>query len=183
MLDPAERPTRPERWLAALRIAVGLWFMKTVVTKLGFALVGRVIPVPAPSARWIGFLPTRLAEFARGNPIGWYRDFLLLYAIPHAHVFAALTAFGEAAVGIGLVFGFLTRPASVVGAFLALNYLLASFWMSPNQLGFHLLLIACMACFFGAQAGRCWGFDGWLARRALRKPRPRLQSRAGYAGA
>jgi thiosulfate dehydrogenase [quinone] large subunit len=157
---------RAPRALAALRIAVGGWFVKTVVTKLGLTLVHGVVPVPAPTARWVAFLPTRLHEYAAGNPIGWYRDFLLGVAIPHAHLFAALTAFGEAAVGIGLVAGFLTRPAAAVGAFLALSYLLACGWMSPNQLGFHLLLIACMTCFFVARAGLCWGVDGWLARRA-----------------
>jgi thiosulfate dehydrogenase [quinone] large subunit len=163
---PLPSDPRPARALAALRIAVGAWFVKTVVTKLGITLLHGVVPVPAPTARWVAFLPTRLHEYAAGNPIGWYRDFLLEVAIPHAHLFAGLTAFGEAAVGIGLVSGFLTRSAAALGAFLALSYLLACGWMSPNQLGFHLLLIACMTCFFVARAGLCWGVDGWLARRA-----------------
>lgn len=154
----------PGRWLAALRIGVGLWFVKSFVTKLGIAWVAGV-PVPGPSDRWASFLPTRLAEYAAGNPLGWYAAFLEGVAVPRADLFAGLTAFGETAVGLGLVLGLLTPAASAVGALLALNYLLASFWMGPGQQGFHLLLLLCMAAFAGARAGHVWGLDGWLARR------------------
>ena len=43
----------PDRWLAFLRIVVGLWFLKGVVTKLGIVILGGVIPVPGASARWM----------------------------------------------------------------------------------------------------------------------------------
>jgi uncharacterized membrane protein YphA (DoxX/SURF4 family) len=160
------RSTPPERWLAYLRIGVGLWFAKSLFTKLGVATMGG-LPLPTASERWMGFLPIRLAEYADGNGIALYRDFLREVAIPHADVFSVLTAFGESAVGVGLVLGLLTPFASAAGAFLALNYLLASYWMGPSQQGFHLLLILCMAAFMGGRAGRCLGLDGVLARRPL----------------
>ena len=50
----APAAVRPDRWLAFLRIAVGLWFLKGVVTKLAWSLAGGVFPVPGASARWIG---------------------------------------------------------------------------------------------------------------------------------
>ncbi|HET8654262.1 MAG TPA: hypothetical protein VFL93_01920 [Longimicrobiaceae bacterium] len=155
---------RPERWLAMLRIAVGLWFLKSMRTKVAWTLVAGVLPLPAgTSARWIGFLPKRLADYAAGNPVGWYHDFLVHVAVPNAGVFAHLTMLGEVAVGLAL--RLFTEAAAALGFFLALNHGLASFWQSPGQEGFHLLLMASMVAFFGAHAGRVWGADGWLARR------------------
>jgi len=63
------------------------------------------------------------------------------------------------------VLGLGTSAAAALGAFLALNYLLASFWMGPGPQGFHLLLLLCMAAFAGGRAGHAWGADGWLAER------------------
>jgi len=166
----APAAVRPDRWLAFLRIAVGLWFLKGVVTKLAWSLAGGVFPVPGASARWIGFLPRRLLEYASENPVGWYREFLVDVAVPHSAVFAHLTAFGEAAVGVGLTFGILTGYAALVGLVLMANYFLASFWTGFCQQGFHTLLAACLVAFLGARAGRTWGVDGWLARRLPRLP-------------
>ena len=155
----------PERWLAVLRIVVGIWFVKSVATKLSWSLAAGLIPVPVASPRWIAFLPRRLQEYAEGNPLDWYAGFLVDVAIPNATVFAHLTAFGEAAVGIGLTLGLLTGPASAIGLLLVVNYFLANFWMGAAQQGFHLLLLAALLAFLGARAGRVWGVDGWLARR------------------
>ncbi len=87
------------------------------------------------------------------------------HVIPNAASFAQLTAFGEAAIGLGLTFGLLTRPASAVGLFLMANYLLATFWVGFCQQGFHFLLIVGMVAFLGAGAGRTWGADRWLWNR------------------
>ncbi len=52
---PAGAPAMraPERWLAVLRIAVGLWFAKAIVTKLAITLAWGFLPVPTASDRWI----------------------------------------------------------------------------------------------------------------------------------
>ncbi|MBA3555819.1 MAG: hypothetical protein H0W29_13815, partial [Gemmatimonadales bacterium] len=42
----------PAEWLAVLRIAVGLYFVKSLVTKMTIALLGGFLPVPAVSERW-----------------------------------------------------------------------------------------------------------------------------------
>jgi len=73
---------------------------------------------------------------------------------------------GEAAVGFGLILGLLTGLTALVGLFLCLNYGLASQWMSFGQQGFHLLLVTSMVIFIGAGAGRAWGLDALLLRRA-----------------
>jgi uncharacterized membrane protein YphA (DoxX/SURF4 family) len=155
----------PESWLALLRVVVGAWFVKAVWTKLTVAFAWGVVPYVTVSPRFIGFQPKRVAEFAAGNPIGWYKDFLEQTVLPHAALFATLQTWAEVAVGIGLVLGLVTRLTALVGLYLAANFGLASQWMSFGQQGFHLLLVTSMVIFIGAGAGRAWGLDAVLLRR------------------
>ena len=156
----------PARAMAVLRIVVGAWFVKAVWTTLALGVALGVIPYPVVSPRFLGFQPKRVAEFAAGNPVGWYKDFLERTVLPDAATFATLQAYGEAAVGVGLILGLLTGLTSLVGLFLALNYGLATQWMSFGQQGFHLLLTTSMILFLVVRAGRVWVIDGWLLARA-----------------
>ena len=157
-----------DRWLVLLRVVVGAWFLKAVWTKLTLAFVAGVIPYPAVSPRFLGFHPRRVAEFAAGNPIGWYKEFIEGTVLPNAKLFATLQAYGEVCVGIGLVLGFLTGLSALVGLFLALNFGLATQWMSFGQQGFHLLLTTSMVILLGSRAGRTWGLDRLLLSAALK---------------
>lgn len=150
----------PGHWLAVLRIVVGLWFLKGVVTKLSITLAWGFLPVPTASARWLHTMPILIAKYADGNPIGFVKDFLEQTVLSHGPLFAHLTAFGEAAVGIGLTFGLLTPVAAALGLWLVVNYGLATQWMGFSQQGFHVVLGACMIAFFFSRAGRMWGLDG-----------------------
>ena len=157
------------RWsqggIVLLRLVVGVWFLKAVWTKLTVGFLWGFVPYPAVSPRFVGFHPKRVAEFAAGNPIGWYKEFLEATVLPNAKIFATLQAYGEAAVGLGLVLGLLTGLTALVGLFLSLNYGLASQWMSFGQQGFHTLLVTSMVIFLGCRAGRHWGVDRWLLAR------------------
>jgi thiosulfate dehydrogenase [quinone] large subunit len=155
----------PERWLAVLRIVVGFWFLKGVVTKLSVTLAWGFLPIPTASDRWMHTLPILVGRYAAGNPIGWVKAFLEDVVLPHSQLFAQLTAFGEAAVGLGLTFGFLTALSAVIGLWLVLNYGLATNWVGFSQQGFHVLLAACMVAFLQSRAGRYWGLDAWLQAR------------------
>src|ERR671935_594262 len=154
--------THPDRAVALLRVVVGLWFVKAVWTKVTIAT--GAVPYPTVSPRFVAFHPKRVAEFAAGNPIGWYKDFLETTVLPHAALFATLQTIGEVAVGLGLLFGIMTRLAALIGLFLALNFGLATQWMSFGQQGFHLLLTTSMLMFLITGAGRVWGIDAWLSR-------------------
>jgi len=164
----------PDRWLAVLRMVVGLWFLKGVVTKLSITLAWGFLPVPTASARWLHTMPILIAKYADGNPIGVVKDFLENTVVPHGQLFAQLTAFGEAAVGLGLTLGFLTAVASAVGLWLVVNYGLASGWLGFSQQGFHVILGACMIAFFFSRAGRTWGLDGRVRARWPESPLARL---------
>ena len=61
--------------------------------------------------------------------------------------------------------GLLTPLTAVIGLALALNYGLATQWMSFGQQGFHLLLITSMVIFVVTGAGRVLGLDALLRRR------------------
>jgi thiosulfate dehydrogenase (quinone) large subunit len=154
-----------DRWVVLLRVVVGVWFVKAVWTKLTLAFLWGVIPYPAVSPRYLAFQPKRVAEFAAGNPIGWYKSFLEETVLPNSNLFATLQTFGEAAVGVGLILGLLTGLTAIVGLYLSLNYGLASQWMSFGQQGFHVLLITSMIIFYFARAGRTWGLDGVILSR------------------
>jgi PQQ-dependent catabolism-associated beta-propeller protein len=156
----------PQTWIALLRIVVGSWFLKAVWTKLTVSYAWGVVPYLDVAPRFINFHPKRVAEFAAGNPVEWYSDFLQQFVLPHAALFARLQAYAEAIVGIGLLVGFCVGATALLGLFLSINYGLATQWMSFGQQGFHLLLITSMIIFFGARAGRVWGLDGLILRSA-----------------
>jgi PQQ-dependent catabolism-associated beta-propeller protein len=155
-----------EGWLVLLRIVVGAWFLKAVWTKLTVEFAAGVVPYITVSSRFIGFHPKRVAEFAAGNPVGWYKDFLENTILPNATLFAKLQTYGEVAVGVGLIVGFCIGLTALVGLFLTVNYGLATQWMSFGQQGFHLMLVTSMIILLGARAGRLWGIDGLILRAA-----------------
>jgi uncharacterized membrane protein YphA (DoxX/SURF4 family) len=176
MPDRPLGPSHAVEWLAVLRVAVGLYFVKTLVTKMSIVLAGGVLPVPAVSDRWLTTMPKIVAKQASENPIAFYKQFLEEVVLTHSDVFAHLTAWGETVAGLGLTLGFCTGLASLVGLALVTNYGLATQWMSPGQQGFHLLLFTLMLAFFFSRAGRRWGLDGliverrpgsWLTRRPV----------------
>ncbi|MBI4635194.1 MAG: DoxX family membrane protein [Candidatus Rokubacteria bacterium] len=154
----------PHGWIVLLRLVVGGWFVKAVWTKLVVVYLWGVVPYPAVSPRFLGFHPKRVAEFAAGNPVEWYKQFLEGAVVPHTALFATLQAYGEVAVGVGLILGLLTGLTALVGLFLALNFGLATQWMSFGQQGFHILLTTSMLIFLCARAGRVWGLDALILR-------------------
>lgn len=164
----------PECWLVVLRIAIGAWFAKALFTKLSVTLLWGLLPVPTASPRWIHVLPILLGKYADGNPVEFFKAFLLNTAIPHSELFAQLTAFGEAAVGLGLVLGCLTTLASAIGLVLVLNYFLAVQWQGSAQQGFHYVLAVTLIVILATHAGRRLGVDGWVRARHPRSLLARL---------
>ena len=72
-------------------MVVGMWFAKSILTKLGFVLVGGFFPLPAASARWQAVMPKLIAKYAADNPFPWYKHFLLDTVFPSSHVFRVST--------------------------------------------------------------------------------------------
>ncbi len=76
-----------------------------------------------------GFWKNAAAVPAQGRPpitYEWYRDFISFLLNGHHETwFAPLVAFGELAVGVGLIVGALTGIAAFFGAFMNMSFLLA----------------------------------------------------------
>ena len=155
----------PQRWIAAQRMVVGVWFGKSLLTKITIALAGGFFPVPAATERWHGVMPKLIAKYAMDNPFPWYKSFLLDTVVPNSHVFATLTAFGEVTVGISLLFGLFTPLGAFVGLLQVIFYGMAVQQQSSGQQGFHIMLATMMLTFLFARAGRTWGIDAKLRER------------------
>ncbi|MEK7609690.1 MAG: DoxX family membrane protein [Patescibacteria group bacterium] len=75
----------------------------------------------------LGFLNGALAKTVGAHPDvqGWYAYFLQSAVVTHPAFWSNLVAWGELAVGIGLIIGAFTGIAAFFGLFMNLNYLLA----------------------------------------------------------
>jgi uncharacterized membrane protein YphA (DoxX/SURF4 family) len=161
--------------VGALRIIVGLYFLKALWTKFGFVLLGGVVPFIQVEPRWLGVMPKIVAKQIVDNPFPWYRAFLEQTVLTHASLFGHLTAWGEALVGISLVLGLLSGLGALGGLLLSVSYGLAAQHLSGASFGLHYLLVSAMVLLFFARSGRAIGLDAWIARRwpaswATRRP-------------
>jgi len=157
--------SHPSRWLAVLRILVGLWFVKALWSKMDIVLLGGFFPFLGVEQRWIDTLPTIVARQAAENPILWYKAFLDQTVLTHSTLFAQLTAWGEVLTGLSLTLGCFAGLGALGALWLSINYGLASAHLSPASQGFHYMLIITLSMLFLARSGRAWGLDGWIAWR------------------
>jgi len=106
---------------------------------------------------------------AAGHPPGWYKQFLVNIAIPHAPVFSFLVTWGEIIVGFLLMIGLATRMAGMIAIFMHVNYHLASSWLGGASAFINIYAILITGVIVASSAGRIWGIDGWLAKRKARR--------------
>lgn len=106
-----------------------------------------------------GFFAGALQKTAGAHPdvSSWYGYFLSNVAAHHAILLSYLVAYGELAVGLGLIVGAFTGIAAFFGAFMNLNYLFAG-TLSTNPL---LLFIQLFLILAWRNAG-WFGLDRWL---------------------
>ncbi len=71
------------------------------------------------------YIGRQIYGFAAGSPL---HNFLLSVAEPHAVLFGALVAYGELAVGLGVLLGVLMRPAAFGGLLLSVLFFLSASW-------------------------------------------------------
>lgn len=137
--------------IAFLRILTGAFFLYAGYMKLSMPGFG-------------ASLGGMLKQWAEHNPIGFYKSFLEHVAAPNGSLFSALVTYGELAIGLSYVSGFLI-PLSTLGAmFLNLNILLAAQHTDPSILTMNALFLALSAAFFWSHAGHYYGFDQCVFR-------------------
>src|ERR1700730_4016534 len=141
-------------YIALLRILLGFHFLGTGFEKLFHNfLTGRS-------------LTNDMLRGAPHDPLAFHRSFILGVVVPHVHFFSYLVTFGEIAIGISLLFGFLVRVSSSFGAFHNLNILLAIGWSGPSSvLGINRTFVLLHLVFVLSSAGRSLVADGFLHKR------------------
>ena len=113
-------------WVALpLRLFLGLTFTYAGIQKLTDPQYFR------PSAP--GYIGKQIAGMAHGTPLGGLLTHLV---VPHAAFFGGMIAWGELAIGLGVLLGLLVRPAAFFGALLSLIFFLSASWrVSPYFYG------------------------------------------------
>lgn len=100
-----------------------------------------------------GFVMGALQKTAGEHPdvSGWYALWLKDVVLPNAGLFSHMVAFGEVAVGLGLILGLFTGIAAFFGATMNMNYLFAgTVSLNPIMVLIELFLIL------------AWRVAGWV---------------------
>ncbi len=147
--------------LAGLRIAMGLLFLIFAEYKV----FGTQFTLGGGFQGWIN-------RFLAGHCYPFMVPVLKGYVLPHGTAFAFLVAYGELAIGLGLVLGLLVRTASVFGLLYMLALLFASnfpgphaaFWQYFGASLDHLVLALCFAAFILGKADEALSVRAYLER-------------------
>ena len=160
--EVAERNTRA---LSILRIAVGVLFLIFGEYKV----FGAQFTLGGGFQGWIERFLNGQAAYPFMVPV------LKGLVLPHETFFAFLVGYGELAIGLGLTFGLLVRPASIAGALYMLALLFSSNYPGANVAPWqyfgaslnHLVLAMCFAAFATGNADRALALRTRLRRSNL----------------
>lgn len=113
-------------------------------------------------------------RFQRNNQDaeGIQKVYLEKFCLPYWRVLQYLVLFGELAVGLSFLFGYLMKPAALGGAFMALNFLFAQgSLLEPGILGNPygpVVITATLVAAYGGGETR-WSLRAWRDRKRARK--------------
>jgi thiosulfate dehydrogenase (quinone) large subunit len=144
---------RDSRALALLRIGVGILFLIFGEYKV----FGTQFTLHGGFQFWIN-------KFLDGGAYPFMVPVLRGFVLPHATLFAFLIAYGELAIGLGLVLGVWVRAASVFGFVFMLALLFSSdypgphaaFWQYFGASLSHSVFALCFAGFLIGRADAIW---------------------------
>lgn len=143
-----------------------VWLLAFVQAVLGFAWL-QAGWEKITDAGYLSGLGKTLAAFASKNPYGWYHDFLVNVAAPHATLFGVTVEVGETLVGLGLLATAvvavlplrhaLAQTGSILGtialaggALMSINFWLAAGWMSVSTAGENMVMALIQLGFLAA---------------------------------
>jgi thiosulfate dehydrogenase [quinone] large subunit len=144
--------------LVPLRLFLGVTFLFAGLQKLSNPTF---FNAKAPNS-----IQAQMAGSARFSPVHAMLTPLLHYAATIGYTIA----FGEVAIGLGIVVGLWTRAAAIGGALLSfMLFLTVSFHASPYFTGADIVFFFAWMPFIVAGGGSRLSLDGWIARRAARE--------------
>lgn len=137
--------------IALLRIYMGYYFLDLALSRMN----GEFLKQPRLAAAIMESLP-------QGNLPIWYANLLQHVVVPNWQFFAYFITYCEFIISISYLIGFLVRPASLLGAFLMINFIYAH--ADPGMYVEQTFLVLFIAMFW-VGAGRCLGFDYFFYKR------------------
>ncbi|MEF8801970.1 MAG: DoxX family protein [Halolamina sp.] len=146
-------------WLAILRVVTGWWFFHAGFTKLledGLAYSYGPMYLKGMTGTVLGPIPVWM-----GNNLAWLIE-------PGVPLFETL-------IGLALIFGVLTRLASVGGIFFMTLFWIGNAGFGHGLVNGDLMGLMLFATVIVVGAGRYYGLDGYLEQTEFVKQRPRLR--------
>lgn len=137
--------------VALLRMFTGLLFFNAGMAKLSNGFLDQP-QLQQIISKWIEAGATHVS----------YIDFLNNWVMPHWKVFSHLVTYGEIAIGLSLIFGFLVRPSTLAAIIMSVNFILAA---GEQAAEINKVLIAINSMLFMISAGRCIGLDYYFYKR------------------
>ncbi|GAC1362648.1 MAG: hypothetical protein NVS2B12_02450 [Ktedonobacteraceae bacterium] len=161
---------QPPRWiLLPLRLFLGITFIYAGIQKLADPQFFQ------PGAA--GYIGKQFIGYAHASPL---HDFLLQVAAPHAILFGLLVAYGEVAIGLGTLIGFLLRPAAFFGMLLSVIFYLSISWkVYPYFYGSDIVFAFCWLTLFlnGSSNTGFFTIDELLSSYVLQRSSPERQTK------
>lgn len=127
-------PIQMSRWvLLPMRLFLGLTFMYAGFEKLTNPEFFE------PEA--VGYIGKQILAFAQESPI---HNLLVNTVAPNALLYGLLISYGEIAIGLGTLFGFLARPAAFFGLLISTMFFLSATWrVQPYFYGSDIVFMFC----------------------------------------
>lgn len=138
--------------IAFLRVFVGYYYVNQALLNANGGFLTR--PYLAEDIR--NFLPQSTSP-------EWYRLFLENIVVPNWQIFAYFVVVTQMSIGLSYIIGYLVRPISLLGIFLAINIMLALGGQQTELQSTFMLILHFTLGWLGA--GRCLGFDYFFYKR------------------
>ena len=159
--NPTERTTPGVfTWLRQSKIASVAWLAVRVWIGIMWFQAGWSKVFGAENPSFLHNNGAAVAGFAGHGTAAysWWASIMHSFVVPNASWIAVLVDFGELAIGLGLIVGFLTRTAAVASLFLLLTYVMSG---TAGVTGFYAL---CALIVLATWRTSTWiGLDGLLA--------------------
>jgi uncharacterized membrane protein YphA (DoxX/SURF4 family) len=160
---PSDADSRNSQALAMLRIGVAVLFLIFAEYKV----FGAQFTLHGGFQFWIN-------KFLAGGVYPFMEPVLRGFVLPHATLFAFLTAYGELAIGVALLFGIWVRPASASGFIFMMALLFSSdypgsdaaFWQYFGASLSHSVFALCFATFLMGRADAVWSIKAMRKNQA-----------------
>jgi uncharacterized membrane protein YphA (DoxX/SURF4 family) len=145
------------RWIAILRITVGIFFLAQGLHKLDWF----------NSSEYLKLNLDRYAQNAHPAAL-WYQDHV---AKPGIEAWSRLIPMSEMLIGISLILGLLTQTTLIIATALVVNFHIANgIFFTPGFFSnpFAMLLLVCLIVLWFLKPAATWAIDGSSRKKKMK---------------